>query len=227
MILSGLVNHAEDFRKGGQPLQGAAMKRASSLEDNQFSRRAALRGLAVAAGPGHRPRCPRRLQFQHEQRRQCQARRRPAVPVAAPSPSAPTTPTPRRRRPSPPWSPAPTKATGVKIAVNTIDHNTFQNNITAYLQGTPDDLATWFAGYRCSTSPRRVCSARSTTCGTRSARNFSDAVKALSQGAGRPLLLRADLQLPVGGLLQQERLRAEGLHRPRPPGTTSSRWPRR
>jgi multiple sugar transport system substrate-binding protein len=40
------------------------------------------------------------------------------------------------------------KSTGVKIAVNTVDHNTFQNDITSYLQGTPNDLATWFAGYR-------------------------------------------------------------------------------
>jgi multiple sugar transport system substrate-binding protein len=38
--------------------------------------------------------------------------------------------------------------TGVQISVNTVDHNTFQNDITAYLQGTPNDLATWFAGYR-------------------------------------------------------------------------------
>ena len=40
------------------------------------------------------------------------------------------------------------KSTGVKVAINTVDHNTFQNDITAYLQGTPNDLATWFAGYR-------------------------------------------------------------------------------
>jgi len=38
--------------------------------------------------------------------------------------------------------------TGVTTKINTTDHNTFQNNITSYLQGTPDDLATWFAGYR-------------------------------------------------------------------------------
>jgi multiple sugar transport system substrate-binding protein len=41
-----------------------------------------------------------------------------------------------------------TTSTGVNITVNTVDHNTFQNNISTYLQGTPDDLATWFAGYR-------------------------------------------------------------------------------
>src|SRR6202020_3550261 len=39
-------------------------------------------------------------------------------------------------------------STGVKVAINTVDHNTFQNDITSYLQGTPNDLATWFAGYR-------------------------------------------------------------------------------
>ncbi|WP_069465060.1 ABC transporter substrate-binding protein [Actinacidiphila rubida] len=39
-------------------------------------------------------------------------------------------------------------STKAKINVNTVDHNTFQQNITSYLQGTPDDLFTWFAGYR-------------------------------------------------------------------------------
>jgi multiple sugar transport system substrate-binding protein len=41
-----------------------------------------------------------------------------------------------------------TASTGVNLTVNTVDHNTFQNNISTYLQGTPDDLCTWFAGYR-------------------------------------------------------------------------------
>jgi multiple sugar transport system substrate-binding protein len=40
------------------------------------------------------------------------------------------------------------KSTGVTVSVNTVDHNTFQNDITSYLQGTPNDVATWFAGYR-------------------------------------------------------------------------------
>jgi multiple sugar transport system substrate-binding protein len=37
---------------------------------------------------------------------------------------------------------------GVKVAVNTVDHNTFQENINNYLQGKPDDVFKWFAGYR-------------------------------------------------------------------------------
>ena len=38
--------------------------------------------------------------------------------------------------------------TGVTAKVNTVDHNTFQENINRYLQGSPDDVFTWFAGYR-------------------------------------------------------------------------------
>lgn len=35
-----------------------------------------------------------------------------------------------------------------KVEVNTVDHNTFQENINRYLQGQPDDVFMWFAGYR-------------------------------------------------------------------------------
>jgi multiple sugar transport system substrate-binding protein len=35
----------------------------------------------------------------------------------------------------------------VNIKLNEVDHNTFQQNITTYLQN-PDDVITWFAGYR-------------------------------------------------------------------------------
>jgi multiple sugar transport system substrate-binding protein len=40
------------------------------------------------------------------------------------------------------------KSSGITVDVNTKDSNTFQNQINAYLQGTPDDVFTWFAGYR-------------------------------------------------------------------------------
>src|SRR5207244_4678692 len=41
-----------------------------------------------------------------------------------------------------------TKKTGTKVQVNTVDHNTFQQQINTYLQGRPQDVFTWFAGYR-------------------------------------------------------------------------------
>ena len=37
---------------------------------------------------------------------------------------------------------------GTKVTINTVDHGTFQNQITSYLQGTPEDVFTWFSGHR-------------------------------------------------------------------------------
>jgi len=41
-----------------------------------------------------------------------------------------------------------TQETGITVKVNTVDHSTFQNQISSYLQGTPDDVWTWFSGFR-------------------------------------------------------------------------------
>ncbi|MXW94528.1 MAG: carbohydrate ABC transporter substrate-binding protein [Acidimicrobiaceae bacterium] len=38
-------------------------------------------------------------------------------------------------------------ATGVDTEINTIDHNTYQDNFNTYVQ-QPDDVMAWFAGYR-------------------------------------------------------------------------------
>jgi multiple sugar transport system substrate-binding protein len=40
------------------------------------------------------------------------------------------------------------KSSGITTKINTVDHNTFQEQINNYLQGKPDDVFTWFAGYR-------------------------------------------------------------------------------
>lgn len=37
---------------------------------------------------------------------------------------------------------------GATVEINAVDHNTFQEQINNYLQGNPDDVFTWFAGYR-------------------------------------------------------------------------------
>lgn len=34
------------------------------------------------------------------------------------------------------------------VKLNTVDHGTFQDQIGSYLQGTPDDVFTWFSGHR-------------------------------------------------------------------------------
>ena len=40
------------------------------------------------------------------------------------------------------------EATGTTVAINAVDHNTFQENINTYLQGNADDIFSWFAGFR-------------------------------------------------------------------------------
>jgi multiple sugar transport system substrate-binding protein len=39
-------------------------------------------------------------------------------------------------------------SSGITVKVNAVDHNTFQEQINQYLQGKPDDVFSWFAGYR-------------------------------------------------------------------------------
>jgi multiple sugar transport system substrate-binding protein len=40
------------------------------------------------------------------------------------------------------------KKSGVTVDLNAVDHNTFQESLNTYLQGSPDDVFTWFAGFR-------------------------------------------------------------------------------
>ncbi|WP_037577667.1 ABC transporter substrate-binding protein [Phaeacidiphilus oryzae] len=40
------------------------------------------------------------------------------------------------------------QATGISVKPNWVDHNTFQQQISSYLQSNPDDVFNWFAGER-------------------------------------------------------------------------------
>ena len=41
-----------------------------------------------------------------------------------------------------------TAATQIAVKMNTVDHGTFQDQLTNYLKGTPDTAYTWFSGFR-------------------------------------------------------------------------------
>lgn len=41
-----------------------------------------------------------------------------------------------------------TQESGITVKINTVDHGTFQDQISSYLQATPDDVFTWFSGFR-------------------------------------------------------------------------------
>ncbi|WP_371661379.1 ABC transporter substrate-binding protein [Streptomyces sp. NBC_00280] len=76
-----------------------------------------------------------------------------------------------------------TKKTGVKVDVNTKDHNTFQEQINSYLQGTPDDVFTWFAGYRMQFFAGKGLASPIDDVWQKIGSNFPDAMKQLSKGA--------------------------------------------
>jgi multiple sugar transport system substrate-binding protein len=73
-------------------------------------------------------------------------------------------------------------SSGVQITVNTTDHNTFQNNISNYLQGTPDSLATWFAGYRLQFFAAQGLLTPIDDVWDKIGGTFGDATKSLSKG---------------------------------------------
>ena len=73
-------------------------------------------------------------------------------------------------------------SSGVQTTINTTDHNTFQNNISNYLQGTPDSLATWFAGYRLQFFAAQGLLNPIDDVWDKVGGNFNDAAKSLSKG---------------------------------------------
>ncbi len=77
---------------------------------------------------------------------------------------------------------AAAKTTGVPITINTVDHNTFQNDITSYLQGTPNDLFTWFSGYRLQVFAKQGLIHQIDNVWDKIGHNFSNGVKAGCKG---------------------------------------------
>jgi multiple sugar transport system substrate-binding protein len=157
------------------------VKRTSSTDDPQFSRRSALKGLAATAGlvtiPGALAACSSSSSSSS------------STAGGGGSSSAGGTISFGSNY----SDPAPKQAfaalvsnakqsTGVNITVNTVDHNTFQQDITSYLQGTPDDLATWFAGYRMQYFAAQGLLEPIDDVWAKIGPNFSDAVQSLCKG---------------------------------------------
>src|SRR3954469_1687810 len=75
------------------------------------------------------------------------------------------------------------KQSGIAVDVNTKDHNTFQEQINSYLQGTPDDVFNWFAGYRMQFFAAKNLASPIDDVWDKIGGNFPDAMKKLSKGA--------------------------------------------
>ena len=72
---------------------------------------------------------------------------------------------------------------GKTVKVNTVDHNSFQENITRYLQGSPDDVFTWSAGYRTQYFAQQGLATDISDVWKEIGGDFSDALKKASTGA--------------------------------------------
>jgi len=76
-----------------------------------------------------------------------------------------------------------TARTGIPVRVNTSDPNSFQDRISTYLQTTPDDVFTWFAGYRMRFFADQGLAGDVSDVWQSIAANYSDAVRAPSTGS--------------------------------------------
>ncbi|HLE79154.1 MAG: hypothetical protein A2Z32_03750 [Chloroflexi bacterium RBG_16_69_14] len=75
-----------------------------------------------------------------------------------------------------------TKETGLTVKINTVDHSTFQDQLSSYLQGTPDDVFTWFSGYRMRYFAGQGLATDISDVWAEVAPNFTDAFKVASTG---------------------------------------------
>jgi multiple sugar transport system substrate-binding protein len=71
---------------------------------------------------------------------------------------------------------------GDKLKINTVDHNSFQENINNYLQGSPDDAFTWFAGFRMRFYAKKGLVSDLNDVWDKIGSNFSDAFAKASTG---------------------------------------------
>jgi multiple sugar transport system substrate-binding protein len=75
-----------------------------------------------------------------------------------------------------------TKNSGVTVTINTVDHGTFQDQLNSYLQGTPDDVFTWFSGFRMRFFAAKGLATDISDVWTKIGANYSDAFKVASTG---------------------------------------------
>ncbi|OIV38788.1 sugar ABC transporter substrate-binding protein [Mangrovactinospora gilvigrisea] len=74
------------------------------------------------------------------------------------------------------------KSTGDTLKVNVKQHENFQNQINSYLQGTPDDVFTWFAGYRMQFFAKQGLASPIDDVWQTIGSHFTPAIQALSKG---------------------------------------------
>ena len=170
----------------------------ADIGSRSFSRRAVLKGMAGVAGVAA---VPALLAA-------CGASATPSPSASSPATNPPSNPATNPPATNPPASVAAgaltfgsnysnkdtdTKAmqavvdaftakTGITVKVNTVNHNDFQTQISSYLQGTPDDVFTWFAGFRMRTYANQGLAGDISDIWAKIGSNYADAFKTASTG---------------------------------------------
>jgi multiple sugar transport system substrate-binding protein len=91
-----------------------------------------------------------------------------------------------------------TQKTGKTVRTNVVPHNDFQNKINSYLQGSPDDAFTWFAGYRMQFYAGKGLLAPVDDVWGKIGGNFSDALKKASTGPDGKMYFVPNYNYPWG-----------------------------
>ena len=91
-----------------------------------------------------------------------------------------------------------TKKTNIAVATNVVPHNDFQNKIATYLQGSPDDTFTWFAGYRMQYYAGKGLLAPVDDVWEKIGSNFSGAMKKASTGPDGKMYFVPNYNYPWG-----------------------------
>lgn len=76
-----------------------------------------------------------------------------------------------------------TQQSGITVDVNTTDHDAFQEQINNYLQGKPQDVFSWFAGYRMRALADNGLVSDISDVWSDVGSNYSEGMKALSTGS--------------------------------------------
>jgi multiple sugar transport system substrate-binding protein len=91
-----------------------------------------------------------------------------------------------------------TAKSGKQVTINTVPHNDFQNKINSYLQGSPDDTFTWFAGYRMQFYAGKGLLAPIDDVWETIGGNYSDALKKASTGPDGKMYFVPNYNYPWG-----------------------------
>ena len=120
-----------------------------------------------------------------------------------------------------------TKDSGLKVKTNTVDHDTFQKSISTYLQGTPDDVFTWFAGYRMQYFAKKGLAHPVDDVWDKIGSGFSDAAKQLSKGEDGKYYFVPLYNYPWAVFYRKSVFQERGYADADAPGASSPRWPSR